>query len=98
MPTSELIVRSLPLVIIGVSALYVAGEALAERRRKARGEVAPGVYPGSREQAGDMSLAWWRSLTAEQQAAADEVALQHAEESAQLAVDRAVQINAVYHP
>ncbi|MFD9249542.1 hypothetical protein [Streptomyces bottropensis] len=98
MPISELIVRSLPLTILSVSALYVAVSGLLGWRRRVRGVVAPGVYPGSRKEAGDMSLAWWRSLSTEQQAAADRAALERAEESAQLAVALATEINAAYRP
>jgi hypothetical protein len=98
MPISELIVRSLPLTILTVSALYVAVSGLLGWRRRVRGVVAPGVYPGSREQAADMALAWWRTLSTEQQASVDRAAIERAEEAAQVAVERAVQINAVYHP
>lgn len=75
MPLSELIVRSLPLAIFTVSALYVAVSALRARVRRLRGLPVPGVYPGSREEAGDEALGWWRSLSTQEQAAEDEKAI-----------------------
>ena len=72
---SELIVRSLPLAIITVSALYVAVSALRARVRRLRGSLVPGVYPGSREEAGDEALGWWRSLSTAEQAVEDEKAI-----------------------
>lgn len=77
MPLSELIVRSLPLAIITVSALYVAVSALRARARvrRLRGLPVPNVYPGSRKEAGDEALGWWRSLSTQEQAAEDEKAI-----------------------
>jgi hypothetical protein len=78
----------IPAILI-VAVLGVVIQLWWERRH-------PSSYPGSREQAGE-GLAC-ESMSTKDQAAADEAALQHAEEAAQVAVDRAVQINAVYHP
>ncbi|MFF4527045.1 hypothetical protein [Streptomyces bluensis] len=80
----------IPAILI-VAVLGVAFQLWWERRH-------PSSYPGSREHAGDLGLAWWRSLSTERQAAVDRAAIEHAEESARLAVQRAVEINAAYHP
>ncbi|MER6092482.1 hypothetical protein [Streptomyces bluensis] len=85
----------IPAILI-VAVLGVAFQLWWERRH-------PSSYPGSREHAGDLGLAWWRSLSTEQQAAIDRAAIiAHAEESAQRAVqrtvERAAEINAAYHP
>lgn len=53
--------------------------------------------PSSYARRGD-ALADWRLLSTGQQEYADEVALHAAEDAARLAVERATQINAVYHP
>lgn len=109
MPVDELIVRSLPLAFLLLSGLFCGVSALLGRARRRRGLSAPGVYPGSREQAGDLNLGWWRSLSAAEQEAADNAVLA-ANEDAGEAVRRAVDVqveaaiadavkrNALFHP
>lgn len=88
-----------PVAVLVVSAVYVAVSQLRGRARRRRGVPAPGVYPGSREQAADQSLAWWRSLSAQQQAAHDAEVLARAaaEEAAGLAaVEAAARAHSLY--
>lgn len=108
MPVDELIVRSLPLAFLLLSGLFCGVSALRGRVRRRRGLSAPGVYPGSRDQAGDLNLGWWRSLSTVEQEAADTASLDRgqqaeldakadAREAAEFLAHRA-QANALFHP
>ena len=77
-----------PVVVVAVSGVYAAGSALLGRVRRRQGRPCPGAYPGSREQAGDWCLAWWRSLSTAQQAAYDQAVLD-AQDAAGLAAREA---------
>lgn len=97
MPTSELVVR---LTIPAILAVAVVGVFLALRWERRH----PSSYPGSRRHAGDLNLAWWRSLSTASQAAHDAAAIEavaaaeaDAEDAARAAVERA-RVNALFHP
>lgn len=99
MPVDELVVRLLPLATLLLSLLFCGVSALRARARKGRGVPVPGVYPGSREQAADQSMAWWRSLSTTEQAAhdAEVLARADAEEAAGLAaVEAAARAHSLY--
>ncbi|MFB7738248.1 hypothetical protein ACFC08_28445 [Streptomyces sp. NPDC056112] len=97
-PTDWLLLAALVLVLavsaIGTSLLWSRG-----RARRRAGLPSPGSYPGSRQQAVDLNLSWWRNLPTGQQAAIDAVALAEAgaEDAARLTAERA-RINALYRP
>lgn len=97
-PTDWLLLAALVLVLavsaIGTSLLWSRGRAL---RRAGRPPV--GSYPGSREQAGDWALSWWRNLPTTEQAAIDAVALAEADaaDAARLLAEQ-TRINALYRP
>lgn len=80
-------------VIPAVLVLAVLGVPLAVWWEKRH----PSSYPGSRQQAGDVNLAWWRGLSTREQAACDAAALDGAQHAAHLVAERA-RINALYRP
>ena len=101
MPVDELVVRLLPLAFLLLSGVFCGVSALRARVRRGRGVPVPGVYPGSREQAGDQSLVWWRSLSTAEQAAydAEVLARADAEEAAgQLAAESAARTHSLFRP
>jgi len=114
MPTPELVLRLLIPTVLAVSAVYAALSSLRAHVRRQEGKPVPGVYPGSaahREslaRAGVDSLGEWHRLRVEDQEAADDAALDLAEqaeldakadagEAAAHLVQR-VQANALFHP
>ena len=77
MPSSvtDWVTSLLTVGLIAVSAAYCVVSTLIARARRRRGLSVPGVYPGSRRQAGDMSLAWWAVLPTEAQEEMDDLVL-----------------------
>lgn len=103
MPISELVLRFVPLPLIVVAGVFAVWDVWRVRRLKARGRWVAQGYPGSRDQAGDLGLVWWRSLSAERQAAYDAAQIEQAataaaEDAARLAVERATDINSLFRP
>lgn len=99
MSASELIVRCLPLAVLVLSGVFCGVSGLRERARRRRGRPVPGVYPGSREQAGDQALVWWRSLSSAQQSAVDAEVLARAateESAARVAEESAARTHSLY--
>lgn len=104
MPASEVVIRVGPLAPLAVSALYVAVAGLRDLARRRGGRPVPGVYPGSREQAGDLNVAWLRGLADARAACRRErvtdataAAQVDAVQAAGLLADRA-RTNALFHP
>lgn len=88
------LVLALAVSAVGTSLLWSRG-----RARRRAGRPSAGSYPGSREQAGDWALSWWRNLPATEQAAIDAMALAEADaaDAAHLAAEHA-RVNALYRP